>query len=133
MTKLRNAIEFAPEFVGVTGQNAKRWAKTLLDQFDADAAGLSTEFDTDPGEDFEDRFDILRGLYMAKGADHPKVGFFIGLMILAGYSYAIHKGKTEYAEERDRLAGHLSTLEAKNPEMASVYSVADASTQTVWA
>ena len=132
MSKLRNAIEFAPEFIGLTGDNAKRWAFPLLAMFDADVAKATDVFDLKPGESIEDRFDPLNGLYMAKGARREKVAYFIGLMMLAALSCAVAKGKTEHEEARNRLAGVLSLQEQSNLDMASVYSVADASTQTTW-
>lgn len=133
MSKLREFIERAPDLIGVEGHNAKRWAFPLLAMFDADVAKDTDIFDLKPGEELEDRFDVLNGLYMAKGAKREKVAFFIGQMILAAYSCAVSKGLEEYVEKRDRLAEHQARLEPENAELAAVLSVADASTMSLWA
>ena len=132
MSKLRDAIAFAPKFVGVEGYGVDRWAFPLLAIFDADATKSTTVFDVMPGESIEDRLDPLKGLYMAKGAVSDKVSYFIGLMTLAAYSYAVSKGRTDLEDKRNSLAGYLAKLEASYVDMASVYSVSEASVQGQW-
>lgn len=132
MSNLRNCVELGPELVGVEGINAKRWGKKYLNLFVQDAGKETNLFDLQPGETIEDRLDVLNGLYMAKGAQRVKVHYWICLLTLAAYSYAITKGQKELEPARNTLAGYLSTKESQFPEIAAVYSVAQASTQGQW-
>lgn len=132
MSKLRDLIGQGPELCGVKGINAQRWSKKYLDIFDEEVANPDSLFASFGDEKVEDRLNILTGLYMASGAKHSKVAYWIGLVILCAYSYAVAKGMDKLGETRDHLAGVLSVQESSNVEIASVMSVADASTLTFW-
>ena len=132
MSDLRNAVEKSAELVGVTGIHGVRWSKTLLKMFDDDIAKKDDAFDLQPGESIEDRLAILRILYMAPGADWPKVAYLINLFILFATSCAIAKGKTSLCERRDAMAASLAVEEPDQPEISAVLSVATAATASKW-
>lgn len=131
MSKLRDLIEHGPTLCGVA--NPERWSAIFLHAFDSELASKSSVFAQKPSEAIEDRMEILGGLYLAKGAEHKNVAYWINLITLCAYSYAVAQGKTELADTRDRLAAFLSVQESSNVGVASIMSVSDASALTVWA
>jgi hypothetical protein len=132
MSKIREFIYQGPGHCGVTGINAQRWGEKYADLFDKEKANPNSVFALQDGESIEDRFDVLNGLYMARGANRSKVGYYIGTLMVAAMSCAIAKGYTEYLGPKERLQASLKPQEADNEKMAAVLSVEEAGTMTVW-
>lgn len=132
MSNLRDFIYHGPAHCGVTGINAKRWGETFADLFDKEIADKESVFALQDGETVEDRFDVLNGLYMARGARREKVAYYIGTLMLAAMSCAIAKGYTEYTGPKERLYAVLKAQEPDNEKLASVMSVDSASVMTSW-
>jgi hypothetical protein len=132
MSTLRDFISKGPGHCGLTGINAKRWGEKYVILFDAEKADPGSIFALQDGETIEDRFDVLNGLYMARGANRGKVAFYIGTLMLAAMSCAIAKGKSEYEVPKKRLQESLKAQEPDNAEMASVMSVDQAGTMSIW-
>lgn len=130
MSKLRNLIEQGPALCGAV--NAPRFAKIFLHAFDDEISDKASVFSHKDGETIEDRLEILKGLYLASGVNSRKAGYWVDLLTLCAYSYAVAKGREDLAIRRNSLAGMLSTVEGENPDIASVMSVSDASTLTTW-
>lgn len=130
MSKLRNLIEQGPKLCGAIFH--EQWSFPYLAAFDADRLKKTKIFDLKPGQTIEDRLEILKGIYLASGVNVRRAGYWIDLITLCAYSYAVAQGHTEFASRRDTLAGMLSTVEGDNLEIASVMSVQEASTLTIW-
>lgn len=132
MSKLRDFIYEGPRQCGVEGINAKRWGEKYAKLFDDEIADKESIFALQPGETIEDRLDILNGLYMAKGAKRDRVAFYIGTIMLAAMSCAIAKGMTEYTGPKERLQAVLKAQEPDNAKLASIISVDEAGTMSLW-
>jgi len=135
MSNLREFIYQGPGHCGVTGINginAKRWGEKYAKMFDDEIADKGSVFALQDGESIEDRFDVLNGLYMARGARREKVAFYIGTLMLAAMSCAVAKGLTEYIGPKERLQAVLKAQEPDNAKLASVMSVDQAGTMTFW-
>lgn len=130
MSKLHDLIEKGPELCGV--KNPERWSEMFLHVFNVEISDKMSAFAFQEGEAIEDRLDVLNGLYNAKGAQFIKVAFWVGLIHLCAYSYAVSKGNEMLACGRDRLMDFLAGQEADNQEIASVMSVQEAGTLTAW-
>jgi len=100
--------------------------------FNVEVSDKLSAFASGEGEAIEDRMDILNGLYNAKGAQFIRVAFWVGLLQLCAYSYAVSKGREDLVAGRDRLKEFLLNQEADNHEIASVMSVEEAGTLTFW-
>ena len=132
MSNLREFIYQGPGHCGVTGINAKRWGEKYADLFDKEISDKESVFALQDGETIEDRFDVLNGLYMARGARREKVAFYIGTLMLSAMSCAIAKGYAEYQGPKDRLQASLKAQEPDNAKLASVMSVDEAGTLSTW-
>lgn len=132
MSKLRDFIYHGPAHCGVDGINAKRWGEKYADLFDKEISDSGSVFALQDGETIEDRFDVLNGLYMARGAKREKVAYYIGTLKLAAMSCAIAKGFDEYSGPKERLEAVLKAQEPDNAEMASALSVDKAGTMSFW-
>lgn len=131
MSKLKTLIEKGPALCGVHAP--ERWAQMFSHVFNVEVADRLSAFASGDGEAIEDRMDVLNGLYNAKGAQFIQVAFWVGLLQLCAYSYAVSKGREDLKAGRDRLKEFLLNQEADNQEIASVMSVEEASTLTQWA
>jgi hypothetical protein len=130
MSKLRELIEKGPKLCGSIKHD--HWSYIFLHAFDKEVSDKASVFAHKDGESIESRFEILNALHMAGGVERPKVEYWISLLKLCAYSYAVHKGNVELEHRRNKLAGLLSTEEGDNLEIASVMSVQEASTLTFW-
>jgi hypothetical protein len=130
MSKLRELIEKGPALCGA--KKHEHWSYVFLSAFDKEVAEKGSVFSHRDGESIESRLEILNALHMANGSDSPKVEYWISLLKLCAYSYAVHKGDVELEQRRNKLAGLLATEESENLEIASVMSVQEASTLSTW-
>lgn len=130
MSKLHDLIEKGPALCGV--KNPERWSEMFLHVFNVEISDKLSAFASQDSESIEDRLDVINGLYNAKGAQFIKVAFWIGLLQLCAYSYAVSKGHDELTLGRDRLMDFLAGQEVDNQEIASVMSVQEAGTLTAW-
>lgn len=130
MSKLRELVEQGPTLC--EAKNPERWAALFAHAFDSEVANRTSVFAQKPEESVEDRLEILQGLHLAKGVNADIVNYWIGLLTLCAYSYAVTKGREELAEKRNKLAGMLSLDEGNNHAVASVMTVSEASTLSTW-
>lgn len=130
MSQLRDLIEQGPKICGA--KNHERWSRLFTLAFDHEIAKKDSVFSAKDDETIEDRLETLAALFMADGVEEMKVGYWIDLITLAAYSYAVAKGKHEYRDRLFELKKEVEAEQDEQPELTSVMSVEAASTLSFW-
>lgn len=130
MSKLHELIEKGPALCGA--YKPERWAMMFTHAFNIEIADKISAFASDMGERIEDRLDVLNGLFNAKGAEFEKVSYWVSLLTLCAYSYALAKGRDDLRDVHASLKEFLLDQEADHAPIASVMSVQEASVLTTW-
>lgn len=133
MSKIRDFFIGLPAACGA--KNAEAWGQVNALQFDHEISHPMSVF-ADNGRPVPERLDTAFGWAGRDPEKNDIESYARHLAILLALSDAVdRKGRIELAEERDALAGVLSTYESRFPTVSALMTVSEASVapQSGWA